>query len=85
MHCSGNREPHHLPEGAGTHKAHPCAAGRAGDFGLLQDAWLYVIRKGSHELLYANKNNAGCTWRNAHEPCYRVVFYRADKLCIARW
>lgn len=40
-----------------------------------QDAWLYVIRKGTYELLYANKKTMqDVPRRNARgEPCYRVV------------
>ena len=47
-----------------------------------QDAWLYVIRKGPYELLYANKQTMqDVPGAMPGEPCYRV-FYRADKPCV---
>ena len=47
-----------------------------------QDAWLYVIRKGTYELLYANKKTMqDVPGAMPGEPCYRV-FYRADKPCV---
>lgn len=51
-----------------------------------QDAWLYVIRKGTYELLYANKKQ--CRMYPAQCPASLVTVCftgRTSRACIARW